>query len=143
GHLDQDQAHFYYPDYLWENDRIVHLEGNRGGKRGDYTNDLFTEKALGFVREHREDPFFLYLAYTWPHWSDYERNSPDSLPVPTDAPYTDRAWPQIEKNYAAMVTRMDEHVGRLADLVKELGLDSNTLILFTSDNGPSAEGSHS
>ncbi|MBI3117079.1 MAG: arylsulfatase [Candidatus Hydrogenedentes bacterium] len=143
GHLDQDQAHFYYPDYLWENDKIVHLRGNRGGQRGEYTCDLFTEKALAFVRENQQKPFFLYLAYTWPHWSDYDKKTPESLPVPTDDPYSQRDWPQIEKNYAAMVTRMDRDVGRLADLLKELGIEENTLFLFTSDNGPSAEAVHS
>ena len=143
GHLDQDQAHFYYPDYLWENDKVIHLTGNRGGQKNDYTDDLFTEKALSFIRDNKQSPFFLYLAYTWPHWSDYDHDSPDSLIVPDDAPYTDRPWPQVEKNYAAMVTRMDRDVGRLTNLLKELGLDENTLVLFTSDNGPSAEALHS
>ncbi|MCC6697571.1 MAG: arylsulfatase [Candidatus Hydrogenedentes bacterium] len=143
GHLDQDQAHFYYPDYLWENDKVVHLTGNRGGQMKDYTCDLFTKKALSFIEDNRQSPFFLYLAYTWPHWSDYDHESPESLIVPDDAPYTERPWPQVEKNYAAMVTRMDRDVGRLAALLKELGLDENTLVLFTSDNGPSAEALHS
>ncbi|MCC6486725.1 MAG: arylsulfatase [Candidatus Hydrogenedentes bacterium] len=143
GHLDQDQAHFYYPDYLWENDKVVHLTGNRGGQTKDYTCDLFTEKALAFIRDNKQSPFVLSLAYTWPHWSDYDHETPESLIVPDDATYTDRSWPQVEKNYAAMVTRMDHDVGRLAELLKELGLDENTLVLFTSDNGPSAEALHS
>jgi arylsulfatase A-like enzyme len=142
GHLNQDQAHFYYPDYLWENDRILLLPGNRGGERGDYTHDLFTEKALGFIEDNKQRPFFLYLAYTIPHWSDYEEDSPDSQPVPTDEPYTGKDWPQVEKNYAAMVTRMDRDIGRLLGRLKELGVDNNTLVFFTSDNGPSAEKSH-
>jgi arylsulfatase A-like enzyme len=142
GHLNQDQAHFYYPDYLWENDRILLLPGNRGGERGDYTHDLFTEKALGFIEDNKQRPFFLYLAYTIPHWSDYDEDSPDSQPVPTDEPYTGKDWPQVEKNYAAMVTRMDRDIGRLLGRLKELGVDNNTLVFFTSDNGPSAEKSH-
>lgn len=143
GHLSQAQAHFYYPDYLWENDKVVLLRGNRGGARGEYTQDLFTEKALGFIEENQQRPFFLYLAYTIPHWSDYDRDSPDSLVVPTDAPYSDRDWPQVEKNYAAMVTRLDSDVGRIMDQLKEIGIDQNTIVLFTSDNGPSAERLHS
>lgn len=143
GHLDQDQAHFYYPDYLWENDQIVHLRGNRGGKTGEYTHDLFTEKALGFIQENRGHPFFLYLAYTLPHWSDYDDDSPESLIVPSDAPYTDREWPQVEKNYAAMVTRMDADVGRILEELKNQGIDGSTIVFFTSDNGPSAERIHS
>lgn len=143
GHLDQDQAHFYYPDYLWENDTIVHLRGNRGGQKGEYTNDLFTDKALGFIEDNKQRPFFLYLAYTIPHWSDYDKNTPESQLVPSDAPYTDRPWPQVERNYAAMVTRMDNDIGRLIDSLKALGIEQNTLVFFTSDNGPSAEALHS
>jgi arylsulfatase A-like enzyme len=142
GHLDQDQAHFYYPDHLWEDDHVVLLDGNRGEQRKQYTHDLFTEKALGYIREHAHDPFFLYLATTLPHWSDFPKDSPESQIVPTDAPYSDRDWPQVEKNYAAMVTRLDRSVGDIMRLLQELGLDSNTLGIFTSDNGPSAERSH-
>lgn len=142
GHLDQNQAHFYYPDHLWENDTVVLLRGNRAGQRGEYTQDLFTDKALAFIERNRQRPFFLYLAYTTPHWSDYPKDSPDSQLVPSDAPYTDRDWPQVEKNFAAMVTRMDKDVGRICDLLKTLGLDGNTIIFFTSDNGPSAERLH-
>lgn len=142
GHLNQDQAHFYYPDYLWENGQVALLTGNRGGERGDYTHDLFVEKALEFVRENQQKPFFLYLPFTLPHWSDYDENSPDSQAVPDDAPYSDKPWPQVEKNYAAMVTRMDRSVGQLLDLLVELGIEENTLVFFTSDNGPSAERLH-
>jgi arylsulfatase A-like enzyme len=142
GHLDQDQAHFYYPDYLWENDRIVELRANRAAKTGAYTHDLFTEKALAFVETNKDRPFFLYLPYTIPHWSDYSKKTPESQIVPSDEPYTDEAWPQTEKNFAAMITRMDRDVGRIAALVQQLGLDSNTLILFTSDNGPDPSDSH-
>jgi len=142
GHLNQDQAHFYYPDYLWENDKVVLLRGNRGGKKGEYTDDLFTSKALSFIETNSRRPFFLYLAYTIPHWSDYDKNSPESQIVPSDAPYTDRDWPQVEKNYAAMVTRLDTDVGRIMSLLKKLGIDQNTIVFFTSDNGPSAERVH-
>lgn len=142
GHLNQDQAHFYYPDYLWENDQVVLLSGNRGEQRNDYTHGLFAQKAEAFIREHAQKPFFLYLAFTLPHWSDFPEDTPESQIVPSDAPYTDRDWPQVEKNYAAMVTRLDRSVGGIMDLLEELGIDSNTLVLFTSDNGPSAERLH-
>jgi arylsulfatase A-like enzyme len=142
GHLNQDQAHFYYPHYLWEDNKVVLLDGNRGGKQGEYTQDLFTEKALDFIDTNKQRPFFLYLPFTIPHWSDYDMSSDDSQLVPTDAPYTDEDWPQVEKNYAAMVTHMDRDVGRIMNRLKEYGLDSNTLVVFTSDNGPSAEGLH-
>ena len=142
GHLSQDQAHFYYPHYLWEDEKVVLLDGNRGGKLGEYTQDLFTQKALDFIDANAQRPFFLYLAYTIPHWSDYDMSSDKSQLVPTDEPYTDRDWPQVEKNYAAMVTRMDRDVGSIMARLKALGLDSNTLVFFASDNGPSAEGLH-
>ena len=148
GHINQDQAHFYYPDYLWENDQLVllqemvmvnevgKLKGNRGGENRFYTHDLFTQKALHFIEEHREDPFFLYLSYTIPHFSDYPKDSPEHFIVPSDEPYTDEDWPQIAKNYAAMISRMDGDVGKIMSLLKELGVDENTLVIFTSDNGP-------
>lgn len=147
GHLNQDQAHFYYPDYLWENDKVIllqkvvienevgKLKGNRGGKNVCYTHDFFTEKAVSFIEQHREDPFFLYLAYTIPHFSDYPKNTPEHFIVPSDEPYTNKDWPQIAKNYAAMITRMDRDVGQIMKLLKQLGIDQNTLVLFTSDNG--------
>jgi arylsulfatase A-like enzyme len=136
GHLNQDQAHFYYPDYLWENDEIVLLSKNRAGQRGSYTHDLFTEKALTFIENNHHRPFFLYLPYTIPHFSDYSKESPEVFSVPSDAPYTDKDWSQTAKNYAAMITRLDRDVGRIVDLVNKLGLEENTLIIFTSDNGP-------
>ena len=142
GHQDQDQAHFYYPDHLWENDRVVLLPGNRGERKQQYTQDLFTERALQFIQETKDQPFFLYLAYTLPHWSDYPLKSDESQIVPSDSPYTKQDWPQVEKNYAAMVTMLDRDVGRLLNLLEEKGLTNDTLIFFTSDNGPSAEAKH-
>lgn len=142
GHQDQDQAHFYYPDHLWDNDRVVLLPGNRGERKQQYTQDLFTDRALRFIGENNDGPFFLYLAYTLPHWSDYPLNSDESQIVPSDAPYADRDWPQVEKNYAAMVTMLDRDVGRLMALLKQKGLADDTLVFFTSDNGPSAEAKH-
>jgi arylsulfatase A-like enzyme len=148
GHINQDQAHFYYPDYLWENDNIVllqemvidneigHLKGNRGGQNTFYTHDLFTEKANEFIAQNRENPFFLYLSYTIPHYSDYPKNSPEHFIVPNDEPYSDKNWSQTAKNYAAMITRLDRDVGRIMEQLKEFGIDENTLIIFTSDNGP-------
>ena len=82
------------------------------------------------------------MPYTIPHWSDYPKDTPESQIVPSDEPYTKEDWPQTEKNFAAMITRMDRDVGRIAALIQQLGLDSNTLIFFTSDNGPEDTLSH-
>lgn len=136
GQLNQSQAHFYYPHYVWENDNVVLLSGNRGEKKQQYTHDLYTDKALDFINKHSQHPFFLYLAYTIPHFSDYPPDSPDYYIVPSDEPYSGRNWPQISKNYAAMVTRLDRDVGRIMNKLKDLGLDRQTLVIFTSDNGP-------
>ncbi len=125
GYLCQRQAHDYYPTHLWKNGRRVELDGK------SYSHDLFTEEALRFIRAGTSRPFFLYLAYTIPH---------AALQVPDLAPYADKNWSGEKKRYAAMVTRMDRDVGRILALLKELGLDRKTLVIFTSDNGPHAEG---
>jgi len=131
GYLNQTHAHSYYPDYLWKNQEKVVLSGNADGKREQYSHDLMTQEALGFVEQNKDRMFFLYLAYTIPH---------AKLEVPSDAPYSDEDWPQPEKNYAAMITRMDADVGKLMERLKDLGLDGKTLVFFTSDNGPASEG---
>ena len=127
GYLDQVHAHDYYTDYLLRNGERVELEGNKGGKTEQYTHDLFAADALRFIREHKDGPFFLYLPYTVPH---------GKYVVPDDAPYSGKPWPQQVKNYAAMITRMDEDIGEMFALLKESGLDEKTIVFFTSDNGP-------
>jgi arylsulfatase A-like enzyme len=110
-------------------------------QRAQYSHDLFTKEALSFVERQKERPFFLYLAYTIPH-ANNERGSAEGngMEVPSDAPYTDRPWPQAQKNHAAMITRLDGDIGRLTKRLKELGLDEKTIVLFSSDNGPHKEG---
>ncbi len=126
GYLNQANAHSYYPGYLWRNQEKFTLEGNLGGRREQYTHDLFTRFALDFIERHRAGPFFLYLPYTIPH-GKYE--------VPSDAPYTEKDWPEKLKNYAAMVTRLDGDVGRIMGLLKKLDIDRDTIVFFCSDNG--------
>lgn len=144
GYPNQDHAHFYYPHFLWDHDRVLLLPGNRPGAKRQYAPDLMIERALGFIGGVRTDarPFFLYFPSTLPHWSEFPRQSPESHAIPSDAPYSNREWPQVERNYAAMVTRLDQDVGRLIARLDEVGVRENTLILFTSDNGPSAESIH-
>ncbi|MBL7222373.1 MAG: arylsulfatase [Candidatus Brocadiae bacterium] len=127
GYLDQVHAHSYYPTWLWRNDQRQELAGNQGGKRQQYAHDLFEADTLDFIRRSKGKPFFLYLPYTIPH-GKYE--------VPDTAPYTAQPWPKTQKNYAAMITRVDATVGKLFALLRELGLDEHTLVFFTSDNGP-------
>ena len=126
GYLHQIHAHSYYPEFLWKNGEKYLLPGNAGGKRTQYSADIIFEASLDFIRNNKDRPFFLYAAYTLPH-GRYE--------VPSDAPYTDRDWPQQAKNFAAMVTRADDHIGRLWKLLQELGLEEDTVLFVTSDNG--------
>src|SRR6266542_2152163 len=131
GYLNQNHAHNYYPDYLWHNQDRVTLP------KGTYSHDLFTIEALKFIRRERSHPFFLYLAYTLPHANnELGRATGNGMEVPTDEPYSRERWPQQEKNYAAMVTRLDADVGKIRELLKELGLDGETIVFFNSDNGP-------
>ena len=126
GYLNQARAHQYYTDYLWRNEAKVSIKENEGGKQVVYSHDLMTEEALAFVRRSKDKPFFLYLPYTIPH---------QKLQVPDLGPYKDKAWPEKTKIMPAMVTRMDRDVGRLMALLKELGIDDDTVVFFTSDNG--------
>jgi arylsulfatase A-like enzyme len=140
GYLTQTAAHDYYPPFIWRNEAKLPLPENEGGKKGIYTHDLFMREALNYVRTNAQKPFFLFLSVTIPHANNEER--PNGIQVPDDAPYSGESWPQTEKNYAAMITRMDRGVGQLLDLLKELKLDDRTLVIFTSDNGPHSEGGH-
>ena len=143
GYNCQRQAHNFYPTHLWRNDRKELLEGNHRGVTGrQYSHDLIEAEALRFVREHRDRPFFLFVPFTIPHLA---------LQVPEDSlaeyrgqwedpPYDGKngylPHPNPRAAYAAMVTRMDRSVGRLMETLRQAGLDRQTIVLFTSDNGP-------
>jgi len=120
GYNCQRKAHEHYPDELWRNQERIPLGGTQ------YSHDLMTEEALQFIREHRDQPFFLDLSYTLPH---------QKVQVPELGQYEKEAWPENLKTLAAMITRLDRDVGRLMDLLKELHLDEQTLVVFASDNG--------
>jgi len=126
GFLNQRHAHGFYPEFIWHNDKPRFFDNNLGGNTKEWVQDAFTDFALEFIREHKEEPFFLYAAYTIPH-GRYE--------IPSDSPYSKRKWPANVRNYAAMITALDRDVGRILDLLKTLNLDENTIVFFTSDNG--------
>jgi uncharacterized sulfatase len=155
GFLNQTHAHNYYPEFVWRNWEQVRLRNVllRQGKpyeqlgagiaekKLDYVHDLFTQEALAFIRQHRDQPFFLYLAYTIPHANnEATRETGDGQEVPDYGIYVQYDWPNPDKGQAAMITRMDADVGRILDLLKELGIAERTLVLFSSDNGPHREG---
>jgi len=125
GYNCQREAHTYYPQHLWRNDQKIMLYGK------SYSHDLLTAEALQFVRDQQSNPFYLYLAYTIPH---------TRFEVPSLGIYEDKPWTENQKTQAAMITRMDRDIGTLLDLLNELGLAENTLVIFTSDNGPHGSG---
>lgn len=126
GYLHQVHAHSYYPEYLWDNDRKYPLPGNAGGARKQYSADLIAERSFEFLRKHRSEPFFLYCCYTLPH-ARFE--------IPDVAPYEKQPWTEGQKTYAAMVTRADRYIGTLMRMLAEYGLERDTLVFVTSDNG--------
>jgi arylsulfatase A len=147
GYLCQRQAHFYYQDHLWENTNRVDIPENSDSKKETFIHDLITNKALSFIKANRSNPFFLYVPFTIPH---------AELAVPEDdlnkfqgvypeTPYEGEHYGNHKTPHAAfagMVTRMDRDVGKILDLLVELKIDKDTIVTFTSDNGPHKEGGH-
>ncbi len=139
----QAHAHNHYPTYLWKNDERITLDGNTAGVTGkQYSHDMLEAEALAFIRGAKDKPFFLYVPFLIPHvaiqvpedsLAEYEGKFPDA---PYDGKQGYQPHPKPHAGYAGMITRMDRSVGRIIDLLKELKLTDNTLILFTSDNGP-------
>lgn len=130
GYYDQVHAHSYYPPYLIRNSEEVPLEGNTGHDGKTYSHYVIHAAAMKFIRDHAQGPFFAYLPYTPPHGNF---QIPDSDPA--WAIYKDKPWGEDARRYAAMVTMIDRHVGEMMALLKELGIDDNTLVIFSGDNG--------
>lgn len=142
GFFSQSHAHNYYPEHLLDGRGALALKGNMGTQKKDYAPNLILDRALRFI-EKTSEPFFLYFPTTIPHANnEMGRDTGNGMEIPEDAPFSDRPWPQVEKNFAAMVARLDRDVGRILDTLKATGKDSNTLVIFSSDNGPHQEGGH-
>lgn len=143
GYNCQRQAHTYYPEHLWHNDKKVALDGKT------YSSDLIHNQSLDFIRANKDRPFFCYLSKTIPHAAMH-------VPEEDAAPFRKKfsqfkdvvgkyRGPNVKNPaacFAGMMTRMDRHVGELLALLKELKIDDNTLVMLTSDNGPHKEGGH-
>lgn len=164
GYLDQKQAHNYYPTHLWENEKwdtldnpyiYVHENIDRAKftdkdfdrfKGNTYSVDKITEKALSFIRKNKSRPFFLYLPYTLPHISlqvpdkyvNMYKGKFDEKPYYGEEGYTPAKYPL--STYAGMITCLDDQVGIVMNEIKKLGLDKNTIIMFSSDNGAAFNG---
>ncbi|MGH7821764.1 MAG: arylsulfatase, partial [Candidatus Binatia bacterium] len=162
GYNCQAVAHNSYPTSLWSDDERVTLNNPPFSARQklppgadpkkpetyarfsgtDYAPDLIAEQARQFLRANRERPFFLYFPTTVPHLAlqvpddslaEYAHAFPEE-PYVGDRGYLPHRTPRAA--YAAMITRLDREIGRLLALVDELGLRENTIVVFTSDNGP-------
>jgi arylsulfatase A-like enzyme len=147
GYNCQRKAHTYYPEYLWHNKEKVVFQENKENGRQTYSPDLIHQQALNFIRDNKEKPFFALLTYTLPHaeinlphdsiYRIYE-NMFDETPYDRPGSYFRSEKPRA--SFAAMVSRLDKYVGEIMEELKKQGLDKNTIIFFTSDNGPHREG---
>lgn len=156
GYNCQAVAHSYYPPYLWRNDELLTINhhpipGHQKQPTGDvrmedwfdenYSSDLMVTEAVEFVHEHQHEPFFLFLPFIEPHVAMQPPKAiVESYPTEwDDRPYRGQCGylphPRPHAGYAAMITALDDHVGKVLASLDELGLTENTLVIFTSDNG--------
>jgi arylsulfatase A-like enzyme len=151
GYLNQRHAHNYYPSFLIHNGErfplrnVPDVEDEDGGgwakQKVEYSHDVIFDRAMQWLEQNREKPFFLYLAVTIPHANnEATRGMGDGQEVPDYGQYKDKPWKNPDKGQAAMISRLDRDAGRLMARLKEYGLERNTLILFSSDNGHHMEG---
>ncbi|MDG2213949.1 MAG: arylsulfatase [Verrucomicrobiota bacterium] len=159
GYINMWHAHNFYPEFLIRNGRVVKLKNEvaqkwkafqdpaqpRSGrgvavKRLEYAPDLFIEDSLAFIRQNQKRPFFLYFAMNVPHANNEAGNK--GMEVPDLGEFSSKDWPEPEKGFAKMIQNIDRDTGRILDLLKELKIAENTLVIFTSDNGPHQEGGH-
>jgi len=159
GYNCQAQAHRYYPTHLWHNLQKIQLIGNDKTNKTVYAQDIIHKRALEFITKNKNRNFFAFLPYTLPHAELLAPNDSILLrylklfdePKPYIAPkggdygnemnyasYCSQIAPRA--HFAAMVTRLDRYVGDVMKLVDSLGIKEKTIIVFTSDNGPHAEG---
>ena len=141
GYNCQRQAHTFYPNWLWKNDEKTVLTGK------EYSQDLIHRQALTFIRSNANKPFFAYITYTLPHagleqpddsiLKIYSGKFPET-PYSGNGNYAPADEPRAQ--FAGMVTRMDAYVGEIRNELQKLGIEENTLLIFTSDNGPHIEG---
>lgn len=143
GHYSQVHAHFHYPAFLMRGLERSPVPENVGKNQGRYAPDAIQDEALKFITANRDRPFFAYLAYTLPHveliappearkpyegkWPKVARAHPDPAYLGSEDMYAD---------FAGMVSHLDKQVGEVMVLLKKLGIDEDTVVLFTSDNGP-------
>jgi len=156
GYNCQRIGHHYYPYHMWHNQDKIMLEGNEGTQKGDYGPEVIQEYALQFLENNHDKPFFMYYPSIIPHAElyapkEYMENyrgkfEPEKIYDGVDAGEEGfrngdyGSQPETHAAFAAMVDYLDTQVGEIVAKLKELGIYENTLIVFTSDNGPHMEG---
>lgn len=160
GYVDMYHAHNLFPPFMVRNGKreplgnvLVHGSdaGNASGRGNgvaiepkDYAPDMIVNEALKFIDMNAKQPFFLYVALNTPH-ANNEGGKGDlkrGMEVPDFGPFASRDWPNQEKGFARMMYDVDLYVARVLDKLRQRGIDDNTLVMFTSDNGPHQEGGH-
>jgi arylsulfatase A-like enzyme len=146
GYICQRQAHTHYPNHLWRNDEVVWLKGNDDGKLSDHSHDLMTQEAVQFVADNSKSSFFLYVAFAIPHVSI--QATPEAMALfkgkyeetafPGESMYFPQPTPRA--GYAAMIHMLDDSVGQILEQLEDSGVADNTLVIFSSDNGPTFNG---
>ncbi len=142
GFLHQAHAHFHYPRFIYRNDREFPLPGNSDSTQKTYANDVMVSHGLDFIRTRQSSPFFAYFSLTVPH---FEPRVPEDSLAPFRGKFPESTWgkeggrgglqKELSAAFAGMVTRMDGYVGQITALLRELDLEENTVVFFTSDNG--------
>lgn len=157
GYVLNGHAHNYFPPFLRANGLRIGLrnrppDGDQrqwetgvgvAAEKVDYSPDFIEDQALTFIEHCRDRPFYLHYCPTLPHANNEGRETPDGMEVDTYGDFASTDWSPNEKGFARMIQRIDQTVGRVLDTLHELGIADNTLVLFTSDNGPHNEGGHS
>lgn len=141
GFFGQSHAHNYYPEHLLDNE-TPHILRENMGSRKIYAPDVIQDRALKFITKSDDRPLFAHLTYTLPHANnELGTASGNGMEVaPGTRTYAGRDWPQVERDMAAMVTQLDLYVGQVIAALPKV---RETLVIFSSDNGPHAEGGHS
>jgi len=130
GYYDQVHAHSYYAKYLIRNSQEFPLKGNSDKTQGEYSAYTCYDQTRKFIRENKDKPFYCYVPTTLPH-GFFEIPETD----PSWARFNDKPWPQQARARAAMLHLADRQVQGLVELLRELGLEDNTLVIVTGDNG--------
>ncbi len=156
GYLDQTRAHNAYTDWIWKNKDTLRLDnkveiipvghskgvGSVATEKNIHTQDIFTDEALKFIEGNKDTSFFMYLAYTLPHanneawyWNMIGMEVPDMMGYDSVSD-----WSEAQQAFAASISYLDNDVGKIISKLKQLGIEKNTLVFFSSDNGPHKEG---